>query len=310
MTSIEAYLPAGHDNSLAPGGHENPSLLLKSQPHCNLPLVNSTMKHMVSEIQPSTQPTQQEGKFTMSTPIGENFDKMAFEFTPKGSSRKYFEEVKESDGNINIIPVPTKRPNSSISEEALSPNKMGEGASAEGKLAVLPLVKSKSATYIKSLSSKMAYSGDLQRSNGDDNKPASLSLLSLQNIPPNKRSKRLSNWQLKNHLLRASETDSIHVSTNVIRIEESKDMMGIGLDNELSEDASPVPLDMQHKKPEQKRVSKCPMPRSLEGSNRDLALPENLELEEEAEDPMSEDEDEQQEGHEEMEHSIPDSFDE
>lgn len=313
MSSLQVNLPTGIVKSLLDGEKANEG----QQPTANQQPTKctTTMKNMISEFQGSTQLTHQEGgHFTMSTPKADNFDMLAFDLTPTGNSRKYFEEIKDQDGSINIIPVNAKRPNSSISEDPASQRKLKEPSRTQDLLVQMPTIKSKSTGLLKSFSSKMEHShGELQPSR-DENKPTSLSLLSLKNCPQPKRSKKMTGWLIKNHLERASETDSMHVSTNVIKIQESKDMMGIGLDNEVSEEGSPVPLDSHQKKTEQKRNTKCPMPKSLEGSNRDIILPEQIECEEEAEDPMSESDQEEEEQHdvgqEEMQHSIPDSFDE
>lgn len=308
MSFLQVNLPTGIMKTLIEGEENHDEKLVQANKR---PAMQSiTMKNMKSDNQASTQPTHQEGPFTMSTPKGENFENIAFDLTHTGGSRKYFEEIKEGDGNINIIPVNSKRLNSSVSEEPASARKLGEQTGLNDVLVPVQTIKSKSTGLIKSYSSKMEHShGELLRTGWEENKPSSLSLLSLKNAPQPRRTKKLSGWLLQNRLERASETDSMHVSTNVIRIQESKDMMGIGLDNEVSEEGSPVPLETYQKKTEQKKVTRCPMPRSLEGSQKDVILPQKVEYEEEAEDPMSDDEDEEA-GQEEMEHSIPDSFDE
>ena len=158
-----------------------------------------------------------------------------------------------------------------------------------------------------------------QMSGWEENKPTSLGLVCLRNSQKPRKVRKPSQWLVKYQMDRSSETDSIFVSTNVIRIGESKDMMGRGAEHQNFEGQSPPPLDSEAKKAEQKRAAKCPLPKSLEGSSREIEVLHVL-CEEEAEDPMSSDYDDEEaedpmsydddEQEEVMEHSIPDSYDE
>ena len=248
-----------------------------------------------------------EGQFTLTTPIDANFETIHFDFTPQaGTSRKYFEEVKEESGNINIIVVPSKRPTTSLSEDPASQYKMDDDTESIKDTTHAKVFRSKSV-FFKTDSNKMISPQYIKRQPVlDENKPFSLNRIDHIDLQNKRKPKKMSKWQVENHLIRASETDSMNVSTNVIRIEEPDyRLVGLNVDLVKVEHDNPQSLELQIQTV-QKRTTKCPIPRSLEGSQRNLQIENQQQVEEELEDPFSGEE----EGQEDMEHSIPDSFDE
>ena len=297
MNSLEIALPLGFFNE-----HPERDQVYKVQNKNSVLLVsgeNLYQKHMASDNQASTQPTNQEGPCTFSTPRNQPY-KEEFDFTPKETSLNFFRETLENDENMIIIPVPSKGKTSSASQEIASPYRAAKQNLKRRDKALYFAKRSRSATTLKPSGSLYDHGEPLCL---NDNLPASLGIINLQVLHLEKKSKQKNNWLLKNNLGLASETDSIYVSTNVIRIEESKDMMGQYF--ELGLQGMEVPMDEDIPHPDHAWVTKPHGLKSIEGLRIENHYIEE-DLEEEMETPFSESE---EEGEEELEQSIPESFD-
>ena len=260
----------------------------------------------ISDVHCSTQPTNFNISRTIETPIQANDEN--FDFSPRDGLGHYFDQGEPMAVNLLIAQLPSKKFTSSVS------GSLASGINPDSKFSPSiekeELLKNKAKSANLSMLKLTLQAADFETGPAEaalkDTKPVSLS--AIANIPPKSSSKpiipkRRSRWIEINRLEEASENDSMYVSTKVIKLDESNRQLED--QDAYNPDMTINPLDFMGVDTEQRKVAQCFMPKSLQSSalNEENGLDDQIQ--EEMEIPYSSDE----EGIEEMEQSIPESFD-
>ena len=261
---------------------------------------------MGSEIPGSTQPTNKDAVQNDGNPYPEN--ELQFDFSQKDHSDHYFGKDKPTAVNCKIIQLPSKMATSSVSGHISSlkklESKIHNGISKSFNL------KDRSLSANPSLMNIMKRVPEARTKQKEptyrENKPVSLcSIIMPVGRNPSKikeQSKPINEWILSNRLEEISQYDSMHVSTKVIKLDESNRQL------EGRTDLDPRKLAKfadQARQYEGRVPNLCAKPKSLLESDIDgeSGIEEDVDHEE-MEIPCSSDEESEK-----MDHSIPESFD-
>lgn len=263
------------------------------------------LKWKGSDIHCSTQPTNQDACLTNSTPL--QVECTNFKFSPRAASDHYFESREEIAVNFKIVHSPSMKILSSVSGEQASVIKLDANLNNSSDNICQPKFRSRSAH--PSMMQLIPLTNGIHltqlQTSMRECKPISLcSLLLSPELRPNKhtRCKKFSQRMRNHHFEAISQSDSMNVSNKVIVIDKSKKQLEE--DRNLCDNHEIAPLEQ--KNIERLAIVRCARPKSLKSSHLEENV-ENGDLDEEMEIPCSSYEDE---GCEEMDHSIPESFDE
>ena len=262
---------------------------------------------MGSEIPGSTQPTNKDAVQHDGNPYPEN--ELQFDFSQKDHSDHYFGKDKPTAVNCKIVQLPSKMATSSVSGHISSLKKL-ESIIHNGISKSFNL-KDRSLSANPSLMNIIKRVPEARIKQKEptyrENKPVSLcSIIMPVGRNPSKikeQSKPINQWILSNRLEEISQYDSMHVSTKVIKLDESNRQLED--QDAYDPDMTINPLDFMGVDTEQRNVAQCFMPKSLQSSALNEENGVDDQIQEEMEIPYSSDE----EGIEEMEQSIPESFD-
>ena len=261
---------------------------------------------MGSEIPGSTQPTNKDAVQHDGNPYPEN--ELQFDFSQKDHSDHYFGKDKPSAVNCKIVQLPSKMATSSVSGHISSlknlESKIQYGVSKSFNL------RDRSLSANPSLMNIINRAPEPRTKQKEptyrENKPVSLcNIIMPVGRNPSKikeQSKPINQWILSNGLEEISQYDSMHVSTKVIKLDESNRQLEGHADLDPKELAKFADQARQH---ESRVPNLCAKPKSLLESDIDgeSGIAEDVENEE-MEIPCSSDEESEK-----MDHSIPESFD-